>query len=136
MIVDMVAFLYSVVGVEYERNTAGFIQWLVLSMKETLHVPGVLLPKSHIAAFINVVIENNVARLYGIDFNPYQPVFKFKQFVHVIERSRKKKDTLFDCPVRLFKITDIIYTGLSISFTDILSSCGNFEACGMHLFEA
>ena len=96
----MVAFLYSVVGVEYERNSAGFTQWLVLSMKETLHVPGVLLPKSHIAAFINVLIENNVARLYGIDFNPYQPVFKFNQFVHVIERSRKK-DTLFDCPVRL-----------------------------------
>ena len=99
-IVDMVVFLYSVVGVDYERNSAGFTQWLVLSMKETLHVPGVLLPKSHIAAFINVLIENNVARLYGIDFNPYQPVFKFNQFVHVIERSRKK-DTLFDCPVRL-----------------------------------
>ena len=65
-IVDMVAFLYSVVGVEYERNTAGFIQWLVLSMKETLHVPGVLLPKSHIAAFINVLIENNVGRLFMV----------------------------------------------------------------------
>ena len=65
-IVDMVAFLYSVVGVEYERNTAGFIQWLVLSMKETLHVRGVLLPKSHIAAFINVLIENNVGRLFMV----------------------------------------------------------------------
>ena len=36
----------------------------------------------------------------------------------------------------LFTDTDIIYTGLSVLFTDILYGCGNFEACGMHLFEA
>ena len=92
--------------------------------------------KSHIAAFINVLRENSVARLFMVLI-----LIRINQCSSLTSlcmrlKEEGKKDVLFDCPVRLFKITDIIYTGLSVSFTDILYSCGDFEACGMHLLEA
>ena len=64
------------VGVEYERNTA--CAWCIIAK-----VPHSSLHKC-------ADREQCWKTFYGIDFNPYQPVFKFNQFVHVIERSRKK----------------------------------------------